>query len=80
MFQPENQKLLDFLEDLQESAEKRFGQAAPQIIGSLLYTKKPPHKKKSINQAYFENGTYEEQIVQHLEREVELNWVEAHAI
>ena len=32
----------------------------------------PPHLKKSINHAYLENGTYE-QIVRHLEREMELN-------
>ena len=36
----------------------------------------PPHLKKSINQAYFENGTYD-QIVKHLEREMELNGLEA---
>ena len=35
-----------------------------------------PHLKKSINQAHFENGTYE-QIVTHLERELELNRLEA---
>ena len=49
MFQPENQKLPDFLEDLQESAEKAFGEAAPQMIESLIYAKMPPHLKK-INQ------------------------------
>ena len=76
MFQPENQKLPDFLEDLQESAEKAFGEAAPQMIESLIYAKMPPHLKKSINQAYLENGTYE-QIVRHLEREMELNGLEA---
>ena len=76
MFQPENQKLPDFLEDLQESAEKAFGEAAPQMIESLLYAKMPPHLKKSINHAYLENGTYE-QIVRHLEREMELNGLEA---
>ena len=76
MFQPENQKLPDFLEDLQESAEKAFGEAAPQMIESLIYAKMPPHLKKSINQAYLENGTYE-QIVKHLEREMELNGLEA---
>ena len=76
MFQPENQQLPDFLEDLQESAEKGFGEAAPQMIESLLYAKMPPHLKKSINLAYFENGTYE-QIVRHLEREMELNGLEA---
>ena len=76
MFQPENQKLPDFLEDLQESAEKAFGEAAPQMTESLLYAKMPPHLKKSINHAYLENGTYE-QIVRHLERELELNGLEA---
>ena len=78
MFQPENQKLPDFLEDLQESAEKAFGEAAPQLIESLIYAKKPPLLllKKSINQAYLENGTYE-QIVKNLEREMELNGLEA---
>ena len=76
MFQPENQKLPDFLEDLQESAEKAFGESEPQMIESLLYAKMPPHLKKSINHAYLENGTYE-QIVRHLEREMELNGLEA---
>ena len=36
----------------------------------------PPHLKKSINQAHLENGTYE-QIVTHLEWELELNGSEA---
>ena len=36
----------------------------------------PLHLKKSINQAHLENGTYE-QIVTHLERELELNGLEA---
>ena len=36
----------------------------------------PPHLKKSNNQAQLENGTYE-QIVSHLERELELNGLEA---
>ena len=35
----------------------------------------PPHLKKSINQAHLENGTYE-QIVTHLEMELELNGLE----
>ena len=75
-FQPENQKLPDFLEELQESAEKAFGENAHQMIENLLYAKMPPHLKKSINQAYLENGTYD-QIVKHLEREMELNGLEA---
>ena len=36
----------------------------------------PPHLKKSKNQAHLENGTYE-QIVTHLERELQLNGLEA---
>ena len=68
-FDPENQKLPDFLEELQESAEKAFGDNAHQMIENLLYAKMPPQLKKSINQAYLENGTYD-QIVKHLEREM----------
>ena len=75
-FDPENQKLPDFLEEIQESAEKAFGENAHQMIENLLYAKMPPHLKKSINQAYLENGTYD-QIVKHLEREMELNGLEA---
>ena len=75
-FQPENQKLPDFLEELQESAEKAFGENAHHMIENLLYAKMPPHLKKSIIQAYLENGTYD-QIVKHLEREMELNGLEA---
>ena len=36
----------------------------------------PPHLKTSKNQAHLENGTYG-QIVTHLEKEVELNGLEA---
>ena len=75
-FDPEKQNLPDFLEELQESAEKAFGDNAHQMIENLLYAKMPPHLKKSINQAYLENGSYE-QIVKHLEREMELNGLEA---
>ena len=46
------------------------------MIENLLYAKMPPHRKKSINQAYLENGSYY-QIVKHLEREMELNGSEA---
>ena len=71
-FDPENQKLPDFLEELQESAEKTFGDNAHQMIENLRYAKMPPHRKKTINQTYPENGAYD-QIVKHLEREMELN-------
>ena len=36
----------------------------------------PPHLKKTINQAYLENGTYD-QVVTHLEMELELKGLEA---
>ena len=36
----------------------------------------PKYLKKSINQAHLENGAYE-QIVSHLEKELELNCLEA---
>ena len=61
---------------MQESAEKAFGDNAHHMIENLLYAKMPPHFKKSINQAYLENGSYD-QIVKHLEREMELNGLEA---
>ena len=75
-YNPERQKLPDFLEKLQESAEIALGDIASQMIESLSYAKMPPHLKRSFNHAYLENGTYE-QIVRHLEREMELNGLES---
>ena len=76
VFNPTNQKLIDFLDELQKLAKDAFGVAAQAIIEQFIYAKMPPHLKKSINQAHLENGTYE-QIVSHLERELELNGLEA---
>ena len=45
------------------------------MVDSLLYAKLPPKLKRSVNIARLENGTYEE-IVPHLERELELNALE----
>ena len=45
------------------------------MIDSLFYAKRPPKLKRSVNMALLENGTYEE-IVAHLERELELNALE----
>ena len=75
VFNPANQKLIDFLDELQKLANDAFGVAAQAIIDQFIYAKMPPHLKKSINQAHLENGTYE-QIVTHLERELELNSLE----
>ena len=45
------------------------------MIDSLLYAELPPKLKRSVNMARLVNGTYEE-IVAHLERELELNTLE----
>ena len=75
VFNPANQKSIDFLDELQKLAKNAFGVDAQAIIEQFIYAKMPPHLKKSINQAHLENGTCE-QIVTHLERELELNSLE----
>ena len=75
MFNPANQKLIDFLDELQKLAKDAFGVDAQAIIEQFIYAKMPPHLRKAINQAHLENGSYE-QIVTHLERELELNILE----
>ena len=75
VFNPANQKLVDFLDELQKLAKDAFGIAAHAIIDQFIYAKMPPDLKKSISQAHMENGTYE-QIVTHLERELELKSLE----
>ena len=74
-FDPNTKSLPDFLEELNECAERAFGDNAQHMIDSLLYAKLPPHLKRSFNLAYLENGTYD-QIVAHLERELELSGLE----
>ena len=76
VFNPANQKLIDFLDELQKLSKHAFGVAAQAIIEPFIYAKVPPHLKKSINQEHLENGTYE-RVVSHLERELELNGLEA---
>ena len=68
-------KLPDFIEELNEGAEKAFGENAQARIDSVLCAKMPPKLEHSINMAPPENVTYEE-IVTHLERETELNGLE----
>ena len=75
VFNPANQKLIDFLDELQKLAKDSFAVAAQATIDQFKDAKMPPHLKKSINQAHLQNGTYE-QIVTHLEREIELNGLE----
>ena len=54
---PANQKLVDFLEELQKLAKDAFGIAAHAIIEQFIRAKLPPNLTKSINQAHLENGT-----------------------
>ena len=73
-FDPNTKSLPDFLE-LNECAERAFGDNAQHMIDSLIYAKLPPHLKRSLNLAYLGNGTYD-QIVTHLEIELELSGLE----
>ena len=52
VFNPANQKLVDFLDELQKLTEDAFGIAAHAIIDQFIYAKMPPHLKKSRNQAH----------------------------
>ena len=74
-FDPSTMKLPDFSEELNQGAEKAFGENAKSMIDSLLYAKLPAKLKRSVNMARLENRTYEE-FVAHLERELELNALE----
>ena len=76
VFNPANQKLVDFINEHQKMAKDAFGRAAHAIIEQFIYAKMPPHLKKSINQSHLENSMYE-QSGTHLERELELNDLEA---
>ena len=75
VFNPANQELIDFLDELQKLAKDAFVVAAQSIIEQSIYANMPPHLEKSINQAHLQNGFYE-QFVTHLERELELNSLE----
>ena len=76
VFNPENQNLNDFLDGLQKLAKNAFGVTVQAVIEQLIYANILPHLKKSINQAQLKNGTHEK-IVLHLERELDLNCLEA---
>ena len=58
-FNPNTKSLPVFLEELNECAERAFGDNAQHMIDSLLYAKLPPHLKRSLKLAYLENGTYD---------------------
>ena len=67
VFNPENQKLTDFLDGLQKLAQESFGVATQTVLEQFIKAKMPPHLKKSKNQAPLENGICE-QIASHLDR------------
>ena len=71
-FDPNTKSLSDFSEELNECAEIAFGGNAQHMIDNLLYAKLPPHLKRSLNLAYLRNAS-NDQIVAHLERELELS-------
>ena len=68
----------DFFEELNQAAEKAFGDNAEKMIDSLLYAKLSPKLKRSVNMARLQNGSYDE-IVDHLQRQLELNALEEYA-
>ena len=74
-FDPNTKSVSDFLQELNECAERAIGDNAQHMIDSFFYAKLPPHLKRTLNLAYLENGTYD-QIVAHLERELELSGLE----
>ena len=76
VFNPANQKLNDFLDELQRLAKETFGVAAQDRIEQFIYVGMAIHLKKLINQALLENGTIE-QIASHLRRKLELIGLEA---
>ena len=71
-FNASQQTFPDFLEQYQKLAQKAYGEDAPRFIETSFYAKMPPHLKKVLNQARLETESYET-MVQHLEREIELN-------
>ena len=75
VFDPNTMKLPDFLEELNQGAERTFGDNAQKMIDSLLYAKLPPKLKRSFNMARLENGSSDE-IVANLESELEFKALE----
>ena len=77
VFNPGNLNLNDFLDELKKLAKYAFRVTTQAIIEHFKYTKIPPPNllKKSMNQAQFEKGIYE-QNVSRLQRELELKCLE----
>ena len=71
-FDPTRQTFQDFLEQYQKLAQEAHGDDAPKFIETSFYAKMPAHLKRVLNQARLETESYD-LMVQHLEREMELN-------
>ena len=76
VFNPANQRIKDFLDQLQKLAKGAFGIAAQAIIEQFIYAKMHPHLQKSINKANLENGLYEH-IVTQPEKKLEISSLQA---
>ena len=75
VFDPNTMNQPDLLEQLNQGAEKAFGENAQAMVDSLLNAKLPSQLKRSVNMARLENATYEE-IVTQTEQKLELNGLE----
>ena len=75
-FDSSRQTLQDFLEQYQKLAQEAYGHDAPKFIETSFYAKMPLHLKRVLNQARLETESYDT-VVQHLEREMELNGLSA---
>ena len=71
-FDPSTQKLHEFLDILQKTAEEAFGTESLQFIEMTIYAKMPNHVKKRINRAYLEDKSYNDMVL-HLDREMRLD-------
>ena len=72
-FNPGNQKIRDFFDELHRLAKNSSRRAAHAIIEEIIYAKVPPHLSKLTN--HLEKGTYEK-IDTHFEKEIEQNGLE----
>ena len=71
-FDPSRQTFQDFLEQYQKLAQVVCRDDAPKFIETSFYAKMPTHLKRVLNQAMLETESFD-MMVQHLEREMELN-------
>ena len=60
------------MEQYQKLAQEVYGEDAPKFIETSFYAKMQTHLKRVLNQARLETESYD-MMVQHLEREMELN-------